>query len=199
MVERQLLEGQLARAGQQLVPGGGAGDPNLLRMEVRDHHRGAQAGQGGPDGGHLIGPLDRARSVPIPIHREQDRGLDLAEAVDHAPHAEFGRARGPDRAQAGRRQQRDQLSVPRLGLVAIPTRQLQAPGLSGYDGPILFATGSNDSVSSLEAVQTVASARGENAVVLAAQGADHFWWGQEEQLAEAVRDFFAPLVPVTAS
>jgi alpha/beta superfamily hydrolase len=86
-------------------------------------------------------------------------------------------------------------SIPRLGLIALPTRQLQAPGLSGYDGPVLFATGSNDSVSSLEAIETVASARGENATVLAAQGADHFWWGQEEQLAEAVRDFFNALVP----
>lgn len=89
-------------------------------------------------------------------------------------------------------------SVPRLGLIAVPTRQLQAPGLSGYDGPILFATGSNDNVSSLEAIDTVAAARGENAVVLAAQGADHSWWGHEEELAEAVRDFFAPLLPVTA-
>jgi alpha/beta superfamily hydrolase len=90
-------------------------------------------------------------------------------------------------------------SVPRLGLVAIPTRQLQAPGLSAYDGPVLFATGSQDPVSSLDAVQTVVSARGENAVVLAALGADHFWWGQEKQLAEAVRDFFAPLAPVAAT
>jgi alpha/beta superfamily hydrolase len=89
-------------------------------------------------------------------------------------------------------------SIPRLGLIALPTRQLQAPGLSGYDGPVLFATGSNDSVSSLEAVETVASARGKNATLLAVQGADHFWWGHEEQLAEAVRAFFAPLVPVTA-
>jgi alpha/beta superfamily hydrolase len=89
-------------------------------------------------------------------------------------------------------------SVPRLGLVAIPTRQLQATGLSVYDGPVLFATGSNDSVSSLDAVQAAASVRGESTVVLAAKGADHFWWGQEEQLVQAVRDFFAPLVIVAA-
>jgi hypothetical protein len=38
---------------------------------------------------------------------EQDLGLDLAEAVEHAAHAEVGRARGPDGAERGRRQHRD--------------------------------------------------------------------------------------------
>ena len=117
------------------------------------------------------------------------RGLPNVEQVGLAGYS-FGAGMAANVVEA---------SVPRLGLVAIPTRQLQAPGLSGYDSPVLFATGSRDTVSSLEAVQTVASARGENAVVLAAQGADHFWWGQEERLAEAVRDFFAPLVPVAAT
>jgi alpha/beta superfamily hydrolase len=85
-------------------------------------------------------------------------------------------------------------SVERLGLVAIPTRQLEAPALNSYEGPVLFATGSLDEISSLDAVGAKAAAFGDRATLEGVSGADHFWWGNEEQLAEAVRDFFAPIV-----
>ena len=84
-------------------------------------------------------------------------------------------------------------SIERLGLVAIPTRQLEAPALNAYAGPILFATGGLDEISSLDAVGAKAVEMGERAILAGVSGADHFWWGREEELAEAVRDFFAPV------
>ena len=90
-------------------------------------------------------------------------------------------------------------SVERLGLVAVPTRQLDAPALNSYAGPILLATGSLDEVSSLEAVGAKAAAFGDRATLAGIDGADHFWWGKEEPLAEAVRDFFAPIVASPAT
>ena len=90
-------------------------------------------------------------------------------------------------------------TVERLGLVAIPTRQLEAPALNAYEGPLLFATGTLDEVSSLEAINAKASTIGHRAAVAAISGADHFWWGKEEPLAEAVRDFFALIVEPASS
>ncbi len=85
-------------------------------------------------------------------------------------------------------------TVARLALVAIPTRQLDAAALNSYEGPLLFATGSLDEISLLDAISAKAAALGERATVAGITGADHFWWGKEEPLAEAVRDFFAPIV-----
>ena len=51
--------------------------------------------------------VDRLAVVEVAVGGEQHLGLDLAEAVEHALHAEIGRARRPDRAEARRRQHRD--------------------------------------------------------------------------------------------
>ena len=52
-------------------------------------------------------------AVAVAVGGEQHLGLDLAEAVEHAAHAEVGRARGPDRAERRRGEHRDD----RLGAV----------------------------------------------------------------------------------
>ena len=43
----------------------------------------------------------RLAGVVVAVDRDQHLGLDLAEAVDDALHAEIGRAGGPHRAEAG--------------------------------------------------------------------------------------------------
>lgn len=86
-------------------------------------------------------------------------------------------------------------SVAALGLVAVPTRMLEAPNLQAYRGPLLFATGSLDEISSLEAVSARAVELGGHVTVAAIAGADHFWWGREDDLAREIREFFEPLAP----
>ena len=76
-------------------------------MEVGEDDRRRQARQRGADGGHLIGPVDRAVAVPVAVDREQHLRLDLAEPVDHAAGAELRRAARPDRAERRGRQERD--------------------------------------------------------------------------------------------
>ena len=63
--------------------------------------------QAGADLRDPLGERVRLAAVPVAVGGEQDLGLDLAEAVEHAAHAEVGRARGPDRAERGRREHRD--------------------------------------------------------------------------------------------
>ena len=59
-------------------------------------------------------PLQRRRAVEVlaavavAVHRQQQLRLDLGEAVDHAAGPELRSRAGPDRADAGRRQERDQ-------------------------------------------------------------------------------------------
>ena len=63
-------------------------------------------GQALDDGGHLVEDRQRLAVVPVAVHGEEHARLDLAEAVEHALHAEIGRARRPHRAQARRAQHR---------------------------------------------------------------------------------------------
>ena len=49
----------------------------------------------------------RLAAVAVAVDGEQHLRLDLAEAVEHALHAEIGRAGRPDRAEAGGREHRD--------------------------------------------------------------------------------------------
>ena len=84
-------------------------------------------------------------------------------------------------------------TIPSLALVAAPTRMLDAPSLAVYRGPILLATGSLDDISSLEAVRAKAMQLGDRVTVAGIDGADHFWWGKQQELAAEIREFFAPL------
>jgi hypothetical protein len=67
----------------------------------------------------------RLAAVVVAVDGDQHLGLDLAEAVEHALHAEIGRARAPHRAQARGRQHRDD----RLGHV----RQLGGDAVAAPD------------------------------------------------------------------
>ena len=71
-------------------------------------HDVAERRQGGADRRHLFAAVDRAVAEAVPADRQQHRRLELHEAVDHAAHAELGRAARPDRSEARRCCERDQ-------------------------------------------------------------------------------------------
>ena len=73
------------------------------RIGVRHDDGMAQARQSGPDRGQLVDACHRVPPVPVALHGQQHGRLDLGEAVEHRLHAELGRARRPDRAEAARR------------------------------------------------------------------------------------------------
>lgn len=64
-------------------------------------------------------------------------------------------------------------------------------GLSTYAGPSLLIMGDNDRISTPDALRSAASSMACPAEVVIVPGADHFWWGHEPTLYEALRSFFA--------
>ena len=94
-----------AALGQQLAPGHRVRDPVLA---VGDVHDVAQAGEGGADRRHLRAAVDEAIAEAVAVDRQQDRRVELREAVDDAAGAELGRAARPDRADARGRGERDE-------------------------------------------------------------------------------------------
>ena len=106
MVERDPLEGQLARLGEKIRPGQAFG--GLGVVEVRQSYGRAQRRKGSLDGRDLVSAVDRLRAVPVAVDREHDRRLDLAPPVDHAARAELGRAGREDRAEARGREEQDE-------------------------------------------------------------------------------------------
>ncbi len=83
-----------------------AGDVRRLRQE-RHHHHALDGRQLGQD---LRQPVEGAVAlavVEVAVGGEEHLGLDLAEAVQHALHAEVGRAARPHRADGRRRQHGD--------------------------------------------------------------------------------------------
>ena len=104
VVERHRHELERAGLGDQLGPGQRVGE---LVLAVRHVHDVLQRRQGGADRRDLVAAVDRAVAVAVAGDGEQDRRLELREAVDHAARAELGRAAGPDRAQARGRGERD--------------------------------------------------------------------------------------------
>jgi hypothetical protein len=72
---------------------------NLSRLaEHRDHHHPLDARQLGDDLGELV-EHEGLAAVVVAVAGDQHLGLDLAEAVEHALHAEVGRAGRPDGAE----------------------------------------------------------------------------------------------------
>ncbi|HXH22274.1 MAG TPA: alpha/beta fold hydrolase [Dehalococcoidia bacterium] len=85
-------------------------------------------------------------------------------------------------------------SVPALALVALPAGMVRsdgAAGLAAYDGPVLLISGQNDNISSEDALRQLAAGLPTRPEVVIVPGTDHFWWGQERALADALCDFFA--------
>ena len=85
--------------------------------------------QAGADLGHLLAAVDRAVAVGVAADGEQDLGLDLAEARQHAARAELRRARRPRRPEAGGGQEGDQRlgDVGQVGHDAVAGADAQAP------------------------------------------------------------------------
>ena len=110
MIERELGEGDVARlvAPQPFVEHHRLGKIGHvdLRIEVRHHHDLAQAGQLFRDLGHARERVVLLAVVAVAVGAEQHLGLDLAEAVEHALHAEVGRAARPHGAEARRGEHR---------------------------------------------------------------------------------------------
>ncbi len=76
-------------------------------LRVRHHDHFLDRRQRGDDLGEARHDVDRLAVVEIAVGAEEYAWLDLAEAVEHALHAEIRRARRPDRADARRRKHRD--------------------------------------------------------------------------------------------
>ena len=104
MVERQLLEPDGLRPGrrmvQQRLPRHGAFQRGVL-VQVRQQHGMFQRRQRLAQGAHHIHAVEVAAAVTVAIDRQQELGVDLAEAVQHAGMAHVGRAARPDGADAG--------------------------------------------------------------------------------------------------
>lgn len=82
-------------------------------------------------------------------------------------------------------------SVTALGLIALPPGMVRPDNaLKAYAGPVLMASGSNDHISPEHAIRALADSLPVAPQVIVVPGADHFWWGHERPLAQAIRDFF---------
>ncbi len=115
MIERQAREFERLRSvgREPIVPCDRAADRGHRQRgapgfaQVRDHDDALDRGQRGDDLGDLVLDRNRLAVVPVAIDGEEHARLDLPEAVEHAAHAEIGRARRPHRAEAGAAQHRD--------------------------------------------------------------------------------------------
>ncbi len=84
-------------------------------------------------------------------------------------------------------------SVAALALVALPPgmARREGSGLLTYAGPLLAVSGGNDNISPEAGLRALLANLPSKQTITIVPGADHFWWGQERPLADAVRDFFA--------
>ncbi len=86
-------------------------------------------------------------------------------------------------------------TIPALALVALPPGMAagEGAGLRTYAGRVLLVSGANDNVSPEAALRELAATLPAQPSVVIIPGADHFWWGHERALADAIRDFFSAL------
>ena len=106
MIGGDVLELERCELAEQIAPGDDVrrfGRPSAVRHE----HGVLERRQPGADRRELMDARDVAAPVPVPVDRDQDRGFDLLEPVEHRLHPELGRTRRPDRAEAARGQERD--------------------------------------------------------------------------------------------
>ena len=83
------------------------GDRTTGTFEIRHDDHLFDRRQPGDDLGHLVRNRQRLAVVPVAVDGKERAWLDLAEAVEHAAHAEIRRAGRPDRAEGRRPQHRD--------------------------------------------------------------------------------------------
>ena len=96
---RLRIRDQLVVAGEPSGRGG-----RLVRVEVSHEDRVLHRWQCVLQRGDCLATIEYLAVEAVPIDRDQQLRRDLSEAIDHAPGAEVRRARGPDGAQAGRRE-----------------------------------------------------------------------------------------------
>src|SRR5688572_27912960 len=105
VVELDPLEADLGRVeGVEEVEERGAGARR--RAEIVDDYALLDARQPLQHLARLLLRVELLAAVDVAIGAEKDFGLDLPEAVEHALHAEVGRAARPDRAEARGREER---------------------------------------------------------------------------------------------
>ena len=127
VVEGDGLELERAGLGQQVVPRDGVGEL-VARRRGRARRARASAGRRGSSA-TCVAAVDRPVAVGVAVDGEQDLGLDLAEARQHAARAELGRARRPRRPEAGGGQEGDERlgDVGQVGDDAVARPDAQAP------------------------------------------------------------------------
>jgi alpha/beta superfamily hydrolase len=78
-----------------------------------------------------------------------------------------------------------------LVAVSAPPRMLDFTAQMGFEFPLLLIAGDSDAYVPAERLQQLAVALGPRAIVTIVPGVDHFWWGAERQLEQAVGAFFS--------
>src|SRR5205814_6456982 len=100
VIERKSFvdEWSTAEGREKVVPG------QRLWRRVADDHRRTNSGQPGDYLAQALTAIEALASIGVVRRREQDRGLDLPEAVDHSFDTEIGRCGRVDGAdrQIGR-------------------------------------------------------------------------------------------------
>ena len=109
MLERDLLKVKLrslaAREKRLPAQGSGPGRGPVLRgagVQVWQRDGALHRGQLGENARDHAAAVEVLAPVTVSIDGEQDLGLDLREAVDHAARSELRRSARPDRANRGR-------------------------------------------------------------------------------------------------
>ena len=127
------------REGERLL--GRAGPVQVaVTVHIGQHDDVLQRRQRRLDRGDLPATVDHLVAVPVPVHRHQDRRLDLLPAVHDTAGTELRRATGEDRAEARRREHEDERlrDVRRVGGDAV-TRADAEPAEPGPGAADLFA------------------------------------------------------------
>ena len=84
--------------------------------------------------------------------------------------------------------------LPALALVSLPLSMAgdaDRGALESYGGPLLLLSGSDDEGSGEEGLRALAASCAGEAEVRIVAGADHFWWGDEYAIGQAVGPFLA--------
>ena len=84
-----------------------------------------------------------------------------------------------------------------LTLIALPIQMVDASALNRFTHPIIFAAGDHDAycpVKQLEALHRGLGARSQLKIV---EGADHFFGGAEDELADALEDMLRGIASVS--
>ena len=84
-------------------------------------------------------------------------------------------------------------ALPALALISLPLMMAEDANdtLGAYTGPLLLISGSDDEGSSEDGLNALAASCAGEATVRVVAGADHFWWGDEYAIEQAVGPFFA--------